>query len=273
MPGDVARARIPIAAGMLLLGGALLAPTFAPLDPSAQTGLPLELPTRTHLLGTNDVGQDLFSEWLWAAQASVTIALFVTLLSGGLSWSAGLAAGLVRGVEAPVLGLTDLLLALPSLPLYLLVVALTGPSRASLVLTLGLLSWPAFARIVRAQVLTLRGAPYVEAARALGAHPLRVGLVHVLPGTLHLVPAQLALTARLAIFGEATLAFLGLGDPSAKSWGTMLAWAFADPLLFARPGWEWRIVPPAAGVVVLVLALTWLAAAATSRGPAGTADR
>jgi peptide/nickel transport system permease protein len=151
-----------------------------------------------------------------------------------------------------------LLLALPGIPLYLLVVALVGPSQESVILTLGLLSWPAFARVVRAQVLGIRGQLYIDAAYAVGASPLRVAYAHVLPGTLALLPAKLVLTVRFAIFAEATLAFLGLGDPAAKSWGTMLGWAFNDPLLFARDAWLWLVLPPALSIVLVVLATTWI---------------
>lgn len=243
----------------LALTAALLAPWLAPYDPRLASGPPLLPPERAHPLGTNDIGQDVLSEWLWGGRATLLVGLVVTLLSTALSWTVGVAAGLWRRLEAPLMALTDLLLALPSVPLYLLVVAWSGPSQRNVVLTLGLLSWPAFARIVRAQVLTLRGQPYVEAARALGASPLRVALRHVLPGTLGLLPAKLVLTLRFAIFTEATLAFLGLGDPTAKSWGTMLGWAFNDPLLFVGRAWVWWVVPPALAIALVILAATGLA--------------
>jgi ABC-type dipeptide/oligopeptide/nickel transport system permease subunit len=251
-----------VAGGSVLVLGlavALFAPTLAPYDPALPSGPPLLPPGPAHPLGTNDIGQDILSEWLWGARVSLSVAMLVALLSTGLAWGVGIAAGLWRKAEGPLVAAADLLLALPSIPLYLLVVALVGPSQRNVVLTLGLLSWPAFARIVRAQVLALRGAPYVEAARALGATPLRVALLHVLPGTLGLLPAKLVLIVRFAIFTEATLAFLGLGDPAAKSWGTMLGWAFNYPLLFARGAWAWWVLPPAASIVLVVLATSWLA--------------
>jgi ABC-type dipeptide/oligopeptide/nickel transport system permease subunit len=244
---------------LALVGVAVIGPVAAPYDPTLPSGSPLAPPGPEHLLGTNDLGQDLLSEWLWGTRASLLVAALVTLLSAGLAWGVGISAGMWRSAEDPLMSLTDLLLALPSVPLYLLVIGLVGASRGSVVLVLGLLAWPAFARIVRAQVLELRNAPYVEAAYALGATPLRVALVHILPGTLVLAPAQLVLLVRFAVFAEATLAFLGLGDPSAKSWGSMLGWAFQDPLLFARPTWPWWVLSPALSIVALVLATTGLA--------------
>jgi peptide/nickel transport system permease protein len=179
-------------------------------------------------------------------------------MSVSLSWLAGVASGLNRRAEGPVMALSDLLLALPSIPLYLLVAILLGASQSAVILVLGLLSWPAFARIVRAQVLVTRGQPFVEAARSLGATELRIGMKHVLPATIPLLPAKLILTVRFALFAETTLAFLGLGDPSAKTWGTMLGWAFNYPLLFPSGAWLWWSVPPAMCIALVVVATTWL---------------
>ncbi|MGH2534852.1 MAG: ABC transporter permease [Thermomicrobiales bacterium] len=252
-------ARFAVSLLLLALAVAIFGPGLAPYDPRLSNGPPLQPPTREHLFGTNDIGQDIYSEWLWGARATLLVGVLVTLLSTLLSWSIGIVAGLWRRAEAPLMGLTDLLLALPSIPLYLLIVVAAGPSQRNVVLTLGFLSWPSFARIVRANVIALRGQPFVEAARALGASPARVALVHVLPGTLSVLPAKLVLTLRFAIFTEATLAFLGLGDPSAKSWGSMLSWAFGYPLLFVGNVWVWWVLPPALAIVVVVLAATWLA--------------
>jgi peptide/nickel transport system permease protein len=237
---------------------ALCAPLLAPYDPALSTGPPLKPPGGGHLLGTNDIGQDVWSDWLWGARASLLVALVVSLLSTALAWSIAILTVTWRRGSWLLLAVTDLLLALPALPLLLLVVALLGPSQVHLMLVLGLLSWPAFARIVRARVLAVHTESYVEAARALGATPLHVALRHIAPATLELLPAKLVLTVRFAIFAEATLAFLGLGDPAAHSWGTMLGAAFNDPLVFASGVWTWWVLPPALGIVAAVLGTTWL---------------
>jgi ABC-type dipeptide/oligopeptide/nickel transport system permease subunit len=243
----------------LAVAAAALAPLLAPFDSRAVSGAPLLGPSALHPLGTNDVGQDLFSQWLWGARASLVVAILVALCSTVLSWGIGIAAGVWRPASGALMGLADLLLALPSLPLYLLVATMVGSSQGHVVIMLTLLSWPAFARIVLSQVVVLRGAPYVEAAWALGASPLRVARAHLLPGTLMLLPAKLVFTFRFAIFAEATLAILGLGDPAGTSWGTTLGWDFNDALLFSRGTWAWWVLPPAASIVLLVLATTWLA--------------
>lgn len=250
--------RAALAMLALLAAAALSAPLLAPYDPSLPVGAPLLPPGGGHLFGTNDLGQDVWSQWLWGSRASLLIAAVVTLLSTVLSWSVGIAAGMWRWSEAVLMGVTDLLLALPAIPLYLLVVALVGPSQLHLMLTLGLLSWPAFARVVRARVLAVRAEPYVEAARALGASPWRVATRHVAPATLQLLPAKLVLTVRFAIFAEATLGFLGLGNPSTRSWGSMLGWAFSNPVAFVGGAWTWWVLPPALAIVAAVLSTTWL---------------
>lgn len=237
---------------------AALAPLLAPYDPRLPTGRPLSSPTAEHLLGTNDLGQDNLSQLIYGARSSLLVATLVTLISTVLSWLVGLLAGFSRLLEPPLMTLTDLLLALPSLPLYLLLLTLLGSSRRTLILVLALLSWPAFARMVRSVVITTRTASYVEASRALGATGPHIALHHLLPATLTLLPTKFVLTVRFAIFAEATLAFLGLGAANTISWGVMLNWAFADPLLFNRPVWPWLVLPPTFAIAALILATVWL---------------
>ncbi|MGI8474855.1 MAG: ABC transporter permease [Thermomicrobiales bacterium] len=237
-----------------ILAAAILAPWLAPHDPRLPTGRPLAPPTHGHLLGTNDLGQDTLSQLLFGARSSLLVAGSVAAISTTLSWSVGLAAGLFRRAEAPLMMVVDLLLALPSIPLYLLVLTLLGPSRRNLVLVLAVLSWPGFARVVQSVAIGVRSAPYVEAGRALGARETHIIRRHLLPATLDVLPTKLVLTVRFAVFAEATLGFLGLSSTDAVSWGTMLNWAFADPLLFARPVWPWLVLPPTLAIVTLILA-------------------
>ncbi len=239
-------------------GVALLAPQLAPYDPRLPTGDPLSSPSWAHWLGTNDLGQDQLSQLIYGARTSLYVAAIVVAISTVMSWLVGLTAGFFRRSEAVLLGVVDLLLALPSIPLYLLIIALTGASRLTLALMLGFLSWPAYARIVRSLVIQTRSSDYIEAARASGASELRIVLRHVLPATLDILPTKLTLTLRYAIFAEATLAFLGLGASGSISWGTMLSWAFNDPFLFSRSVWPWLVLPPSIAVMLLILAAVWV---------------
>lgn len=237
---------------------AALAPLVAPHDPLLPTGVPLGPPVRAHLLGTNDLGQDVLSQLLHGTRTSLLVAGVVTAISTMLSWLVGMLSGFSRRAELPLMALTDLLLALPGLPLYLLLLTLLGASRRNLILVLALLSWPGFARIVRSAVLQMRSAPYVEAARSLGASNTHILRRHLLPATLDVLPAKLVLTMRFAVFAEATLAFLGLGSSDSLSWGLMLNWAFNDPLLFNRDAWPWLVLPPTLAIVTLILATVWV---------------
>lgn len=249
-----------------------LCPLLAPDDPRLPVGAPLLGPSLQHPLGTSDLGQDTLSRLLYGLRTSVGVAAAVTVISTALTWAVGLSAGFFRAAEGPLMALTDLLLAIPSLPLYLLVVTLIGPSTVHLVLVLALVSWPSFARVVRGVVLETRSAPYVEAAKSLGAPGLYILRVHILPATLDMLPSKLVLTVRFAVFAEATLAFLGLASSGSVSLGTMLSDAFDDPLLFARPVWPWLVLPPAAVLALLITATAWLSVGTrpSSISPGGT---
>jgi len=255
--------------GCALLAGFIavstLAPVIAPYDPLRPVGPPLSSPAREHLLGTNDIGQDIFSQVVYGTRSSVLVAMAITALSTMLSWMIGLVSGFVRQLEGLLMGCTDLLLALPDLPLVLLVLTLVGPSRLSVVLVLAFLSWPAFARVVSAVVIVARSSVYVEASRSIGAPSGHVMLRHLLPATLDVLPTKLVLTMRYAVFAESTLAFLGLGAGGTVSWGWMLNVAFRDPLLFSRSMWPWLVLPPAIAIAALILATVWIGTGITGK--------
>lgn len=240
-----------LAGGVLLLGlavAALLAPWLAPYAPDAQSGLPFEPPSARHWLGTNDVGNDLLSELLYGARVS----LLVGTLAGGIAVGIGAGVGLVAGyfggwADGLLMRLADLVLVLPFLPLLVLLAAFVGPGFWTLVGVIALVSWARPARIIRSQALARHTQPYVLAARALGASDGRIMFRHILPGLGTLVSAQFVLAASVAILTEASLSFLGLGDPTLRSWGTMLYYAQAKSAFFTG-AWVWWVLPP--GVLI-----------------------
>ena len=256
--------------GFVLLVGfvlvALVAPLLAPHDPREPLTLPLSTPTDDHLLGTNDLGQDVLSQLIHGARSTLIVAASVTAISTVVSWLVGLAAGFIRRVEGVLMGVTDLFLALPDLPLILLVLTLIGATRTNMILVLALLSWPAFARVVRSLVIVARGSPYVEASKAMGGSTSHIIVRHLLPATLVVLPTKLVLTTRYAVFAEATLAFLGLSAGDAIGWGAMVNLAFRDPLLFSRPIWPWLVLPPTIAIATLILATVWVGSGLTN-GP------
>jgi peptide/nickel transport system permease protein len=150
--------------------------------------------------------------------------------------------------------ITDFFLVLPALPLVIALAAIFGQSLAVIILVIGLTSWASTARIVRSQALSLRERVFIERIRALGAGDLRVIGVHILPGVLPLIIANTVLVIAGAILAEATLAFLGLGDPVHISWGTMLHFAFESGA--ASAGAWWYLIAPGLGIVVVVLGFT-----------------
>ncbi|HEX5504358.1 MAG TPA: ABC transporter permease [Thermomicrobiales bacterium] len=259
----------------LWAGGALLATIvalavlggrLAPYDPQALSGPPLARPSAAHPLGTDDIGRDLLSQLLLGGRVALAVGAVAATLATALAWGLGLLAGLGPRWHAAVGGVADLFLALPFLPVAILVVAHLGPRPPVVAATLGLLAWPAFARVMRARVAAELAAGYVEAARALGARPRAILLRQVLPATVPVATAKFVLTAQAAIVAEASLAFLGLGDPTLTSWGGMIHRGAANGLVFASGAWRWWLAPPIAAIALLVAAVALLGWALDAAG-------
>lgn len=247
------------AAGTLLVGvvvaTALAAPALAPQHPAQIVGEPAQPPGGPALLGTNALGQDLLSHLLYGARTSLLVGFLAGALSTVLSASAGVAAGLWPEVEGAVLAVTDLFLALPGVPVVILLVVFLGPGTWGLVAALGLMSWAAFARIVFSQARSTLRKEYAEAARALGSTTGRLARTVVLPEVAPVLYTKFLLTVRWAVLLEATLGLLGLGDPGRTSWGVVLHQAFAYPLLFVTDAWIWWAGPPALAIVATSVGL------------------
>jgi peptide/nickel transport system permease protein len=233
---------------------ALLAPWMAPHDPW-EFGVAFLRPSVTNPLGTNDVGQDVFSELIYGARNSLLVGFAAALLSVSLGTVVGLIAGFRKGLlDDLLMGVTDVFLVMPMLPLAILVSVYLGPSIWNLTLVIGLLWWPSTARVIRSQVLSIRESGYVESARALGAGDLWLMRRHVLPNVLPLLMAKFVLTVAVAMLMEASLSFLGLGDPIAKSWGMMLRYAFLRGGFVG--GLWWWYAPPGLAIGACILSLS-----------------
>lgn len=245
---------------------AVIGGLLAPYRATALSGAALQAPGAGHLLGTNGLGQDVASQLILGTRASLTVAVLAgvgTVLLGGI---VGVAAGWSRGwVSAVLMRVTDLVLVLPKLPLLLLVGALTGGSAITLSVLIAATFWPMTARVLRAQVLTLRSRTHIRAAGGFGAgswHQLRH---HILPDLGLLVVAELIPSAGRAIALQAGLAFLGVGSATEPSWGGMMRDALNYPYLFQTSAWTWWLIPPIAAIVVLVIAITLIGTAAETR--------
>lgn len=246
-------------AGVILLGFTVVVAVFGPMlfpfDPGAvgdSAADILQPPGAEHWLGTDELGRDVFRATLEGARVSLLVGLTATAVSIVVGTLIGLASGYRLGkLDGVLMRITDFFLVLPTLPLTITLAAIVGQSLGVIILVIGLTSWPGTARIVRSQVLSLRERQFVMRVRALGATDLRIVGRHILPNVLPLIFANTVLVIAGSILAEATLAFLGLGDPTHVSWGTMLHFAFVAGAT-GRGAW-WYILPPGIGIVIVVL--------------------
>ncbi len=239
----------------MLLALAFFPNLIAPYDSTKRVALPLQKPGKEFLLGTNDIGQDLMSELITGTRASLFTGLIVSFISVVIGTVVGIVSGYAGGwVDSLLMSLTDLILVLPFIPLVILISVYLGPSQRNVILVLAIFFWAAPARLVRSRVLSLRTETYIEAARALGANSFHIMTNHLWSGVKSLALVQIVLIASASILAESSLSFLGLGDPSGKSWGTMLYFARASGA-FMSAAWKWWVLPTGLMITLTVLSL------------------
>lgn len=244
--------------GLLVLI-ALCAPWLAPHDPRLPAGAAFAAPGPGHPLGTNGTGQDVASRLVWGARHVLTVAVVATGTGVAIGVLLGPLAGLVGGrVDVVVMRLVDIVVAIPRLPLLILIGAMTAASAVGIALVLGLLAWAPVTRVLRTRALVLRTSGYLRASWGFGAAPLHLLRHHVLPAMAPVVLAEALLVAQHAVLAEAGLAFLGIADPTALSWGLDLHRALVEPGLYFTPAWTWAALPFGAAIslVLGVFALT-----------------
>lgn len=251
------RGRFGVGALGLFLFMAVFGSALAPEDPNASSLEVLAGISGEHWLGTTENGSDVFSQLLTGARVSIMVGFAAALISTMLGASVGLAGGYFGGWTDRILdALENWFLVIPTLPLMIVLARLLDPSLTVLIMVIGLTSWAGTGRIVRAQVLTLRERAFVERARALGASDWYIIRTHILPNTLPLIFANTILIVAVAILSEAALAFLGLGDPTRISWGSMLENAFESGA--PSVGAWWYVIPPGLCITLLVLSVSLL---------------
>jgi peptide/nickel transport system permease protein len=261
--------RQPLAAvGILFLAafvlGGLSAPWLAPHNPSSIDLLHrLESPSAAHWAGTDELGRDTFSRLLWGARLSLAVSVSVVSISLALGLAIGGLAGYLGGwVDTALTTFAmNTFLALPGILLAIAFAAFLGPGFSNLVLALAIGGWAGYARLVRAQVMSVRDREYVDAARALGASGPRIFFRHILPNIIQPIVVQAAIGMAGVILAEATLSFLGLGIPApAPSWGAMLNDARSH--LFDSPH---LVLFPAIAVAAAVLGFNFIGDALRDR--------
>ena len=212
-------------------------------------------PSEFSPLGTDSLGRPIWDQLVYGSQVSLLVGIAATLIAIVIGTAIGVVAGFFGGwTDASLSRLTEWFLVIPFLPLAIVLAAILGPSVRNIILVIGITSWPVTARLIRAQVLTIKQRLYVERSRALGASSAHVMGRHILPNVMPLVIANATLTVPIAILSETTLAFLGLGDPTRISWGSMLEDSFSAGAL-GREAWWWYL-PPGLCVIAVVLAFT-----------------
>ncbi len=245
---------------------ALLAPTLAPYSPVSYVTPHMEPPSAAHLLGTNDVGQDLLSILIHGTRVSMLVALLGGSVGLALALLVGSLAGFLRGaVDGVLMRLVDLLMAVPHLPLMIVLAAFLGPGLVNLMLVIVALAWVRPARVVRSQLLSLRSRGYISSARLCGARWPYLMRRHLLPALAPVAAAAFVSQASRAVILEASLAFLGLGDPTLQSWGTMMRYALNFRGLYLTSAWVWWLLPPGVCLTLLIAGLSMLGTMVESR--------
>jgi peptide/nickel transport system permease protein len=251
--------------GLFMLLSALLiaalAPSIAPYDPyesvRATAADVMAAPGPGHLLGQDDIGRDVLSLVVHGARISLLVGFAASTIIIILGCAVGMAAGYAGGrVDMLLMRITDGILVIPSLPLMLVIIVVAGRGITNIILVIGLLSWTYMARVVRAQVLTVKERQFVMRARAIGVSHLGIVFNHVLPQVLPVIFAEATLDISYAILSEASLSFLGLGDPTLISWGSMLNRAFMRGAV-TKGAW-WYLIPPGLALGWVTLGLTLL---------------
>lgn len=233
-------------------------PGVAPYDPHLMNkDKILQAPDVEHLLGTDEVGRDILSLVIHGARISLMAGFF----AAGISTLIGVVVGILSGYYdqswgQPLMRITDVFLAVPQLPLMLVLAAVLGADIINVIVVIGCLLWTQIARIVRSYTLTLKERPFIERCHAIGCSNARIIWMHIFPNVLPLVFANAILLIASAIYYEVTVSFLGLGDPTHISWGMMLHYAFESAAILRRA--YWYILPPGICIVLTVLSFTFI---------------
>jgi peptide/nickel transport system permease protein len=241
---------------------AVFAPVISPYDPVQQhydaSGKLMKLrpPTAGHLFGTTLLGRDVLSQIVWGARPALVIGLVTAVATILIGVNIGLIAGYYGGwIDNLLMRLTDIFMGLPFLPFIVVLLSLSRRSIWTIIFAMAVIMWRSTARVVRAQVLTLRERPFVDAARISGAGSLRIIYSEIAPNILPVAMVNAVFALAWAIITEASIGFLGFGDPKVLSWGSIIYQAFASDMSYKA--WWW-VIPPGAAIMVLVTAVTFI---------------
>ena len=214
----------------------------------------LQAPSALHWLGTDNIGLDIFAELVWGARTSLYVSVMAMLIAGVIGIPVGLLCGYNIGWLREVIdGFIDIFMTLPMLPLMIIIAAVMGTSITNVAIILGIFSWPQLARVTKNSTMKIREMQYIEACTCLGLSKPRILFKHILINATGPVFVNMTLVMASAVLTEASLSFLGLGDPTTWSWGTMLKRAWGQNAVISSPNpWWWWLLPSLCIVVYVV---------------------
>ncbi|MEG3067261.1 MAG: ABC transporter permease [Syntrophaceticus schinkii] len=238
---------------------ALLAPWISIHPHRVSSGPSLIPPAWPHILGTDELGIDLWAQICFGARVSLLVGISTALLAGFVGGAVGIVAGYIGGlVDKMIMRLVDIMIVLPDLPVMIVLAAFFGPSLFNIILVLALFSWASPARIVRSQVLMLKEQSYIKAAEIYGASPWYLLWKHFLPEVFPLLAVNMIRLTGRAIVAEAGLSFLGLGDPTSKSWGLIIHHATSFRGIYYTNFWKWWLFYPWLFLMLMVISLAFI---------------
>lgn len=223
------------------------------------SGEALEAPSNLHILGTDDLGIDLWSQICHGARISILVGLGTALLAGVGGSIIGMLSGYFGGIADKILmRFTDMMIALPDLPVMIVMGAFFGSSLKNIIIVLTLFSWTMPARLVRSKVIYLKEESYIKVARSYGAGFWYITYKHFIPHSFPLIMVSIIKLISKAIVFEASLSFLGLGDPTSKSWGLILHHALNFKGIYFTDYWKWWIISPLVAITSMVIAIAFI---------------
>jgi len=259
---DVPSGRIALIVLGVFAALAVFGPWIAPFDPMVRNYgaddrlIRLSGPSAEHWLGTTLMGRDIASQLLYGARPAFLVGGMTAIGTVLIGLNIGLIAGYFGGrTDAILMRITDIFLGLPFLPFIIVVLAMSGRSIWTIIFAMTIVMWRSTARVIRAQVLSLREMPFVSAARTTGASDWAILYREIAPNVLPLALVSTAFALAWAIITEASIGFLGFGDPNVISWGSILYDAYASQVMYRAPWW---VVPPGIAIMVLVSAVYFI---------------
>lgn len=235
---------------------AVAAPVISPYHPQEKhytdSGRLMKLtpPSKDHVLGTTLFGKDVYSQIIWGARPALIVGICTAMAVMFIGVNIGLISGYYGGwIDNLLMRITDIFMGVPFLPFIIVVLSLWGRSMVTIILSMAIIMWRSTARVIRSQVLTLKERPFVDAARITGASDFKIIYWEIAPNILPVALVNVAFSLAWAIITEASIGFLGFGDPEVLSWGTIIYSAFASDMSYRA--WWW-VIPPGGAIMILV---------------------